>query len=253
MRTLSTLTKTVATCALLVAPAAAGAVTINFETGYTDNQVINSGDALLDDTGAVTGVTVTTTPGHTMSIEASGMDSTDTVDGFVNDPIPRSEGNRDIESDIETERLGAFFLRATDGLSGDFLTFNPVFSLNFAGGASEVSAQIWDIDGNTRQGSEAWRLIATFAGGATQEILSPEYSTNDDDNSLNGQDWSFSFSSMANDIMRIDFLFVGTKREGIGVAFDNLSVSQVPLPAGAVLLLSALGAGAFMRRRRTAV
>lgn len=241
--------------AFAMAPAMSSAATlINFESGYSDNQELADGTLLLDSSGNTTNVRISTQNDNTMSVEASGAAATsggsDTLpDGFVNDPL----GQNDVESAIAHESLGGFFLRNTAALS-DNPFINPVFTLEFLGGASGVSAEIWDIDGNSIQGSEKWDVVATVTGIGSVTISSPEFFSTANGSSLNGQAWTFDFTYGANLIEKIDFFFEGTKTTGIGVAFDNLQVSQVPLPASALLLLGGLGGlvAAGRRRRKAA-
>lgn len=231
--------------ATVISVASASAATvINFENGYSDDQVLGDGTALLDTHGNVSNVYLSTPGSNTMSIEASG-DERSGPDAFVNDPM----GKTDVASANETASLGGFFLRATESLDGNYLNYNPVFKLTFKGGVSKVSAEIWDIDGNRRQGSEGWKIIAHLTGGRTSQVLSPQFMTTSDAGSLNGQAWNFSFATTGNEILSLDFIFTGTKKRGIGVAFDNLTVAAVPLPSAGFLLIAGIGAlGAFRRR-----
>jgi hypothetical protein len=242
-------------------PATASTMTINFESGYSDNDELADGHALLDSAGNPTNVTISTPNENTMSVEAAGDSGASTTDddtspdSFWNDPL--GGAFEDTESAGFENGLGNFFLRNTTALTFDAGAVNPVFSLLFGGkGAAMVSAEIWDIDGNDSQGTERWTLNAYDNGGVgIGEIVSPKGTTTADDTSLNGQPWEFTFSDIGA-ISRIDFNFTGSKTSGIGVAFDNLSVTAVPLPASALLLLGGLGGlggvSALRRRKRAA-
>lgn len=231
-----------AAAAALIAPVAASAATmINFESGYNDNDALSSPTELLDSNGVASGVTLTTINGS-MSVEATGSDATA---GFINDTL----GSQDAENS-NLDGLGGYFLRTTNALSGS--NINPIFSLSFAGGASAVSGEIWDIDGNAGQGSEGWDVIAHLAGGGTAIQSSPILSNNNlnrNGETLDGLPWAFSFEGEGT-ILSLDFAFVGSKTSGIGTAVDNLVVAAVPLPAGGLLLLSGFGVAAAMRRRK---
>lgn len=222
-------------------PAAASAATlINFESGYTDNQALNSGTTLLDSTGALSNVTLTTNNGS-MSVEKTGRDS---VNGFINDTMR----GPDHENDGGLNGLGDYFLRTTNALSGK--NVNPVFELNFAGGASAVSGEIWDIDGINANNSEGWDVVAYFFDNTTSTLSSPIYSNNNlnqGSENLDGQAWEFSFENQGI-IAKLEFVFTGSKTSGIGTAVDNLRVSTVPLPASALLLLAGVGGLGAMRR-----
>lgn len=226
-------------------PFTASAATVNFETGYTDNQQLGDPVTLLDSTGAASIVSLSTTNANTMSIEARG--NSDATLGFVNDVL----GGGDVEATGETASLGNFFLRTTSALSGDYSQFNPVFTLTFAGGASSVSGQLWDIDGTSSDNTEQWEVVATLVGGGMQTLTSPLGDSNGA-TSLDGRPWDFAFNTAGNDIAFLDFKFTGSKTSGIGAAFDNLNVSQVPLPAGGLLLLCGLAGLGAMRRRKLA-
>lgn len=226
-----------------MAPACA-ATLINFENGFVDDQILGDGSALLDASGNVSNVYLSTVNNNTMSIEAVG-DEPNGPDAFVNDPM----GKTDIASAHEASSLGRYFLRATEALSGNYLNLNPLFTLTFKGGASKVAAEIWDIDGNARQGSEGWKIIATLAGDRRAEVLSPHFMNTSDTGSLNGQAWKFNFETAGNEILSLDFIFTGTKKHGIGVAFDNLTVATVPVPSAGFLLIAGIGALGALRRR----
>ena len=232
-----------ASAAAFLLPAAASAATLmNFESGCTDNELLSSPTVLRDSTGAASNVTLSSINGS-MSVAATGSDATA---GFINDTL----GLNDTENAGALGALGGYFLRTTNALSGPAI--NPVFSLSFAVGASAVSGEIWDIDGNRNQDSEGWDVVAHLAGGGTSTISSPILSNNrltGGGPTLDGLPWSFSFSGVGT-IKSLDFVFTGSKQTGIGAAVDNLKVSAVPLPAGGLLLLSGLGVAAVLRRRK---
>jgi len=230
-----------AAMACLLPVASNAATMIDFETGYQDNDVLVSGTELLDSLGNNSGVKVVTQNGS-MSVEASGSDTTA---GFIND----SQGVQDEENN-GLSGLGGFFLRTTNALSGP--NVNSVFSLDFGNGVLGVSGEIWDIDGNSGQGSEGWDVIATLKNGGSATQSSPILSHNQitgQNPTLDGLPWAFNFQGIGT-ITSLDFNFTGSKTSGIGTAVDNLSVAPVPLPAGGLLLLSGLGAAAFLRRKR---
>jgi hypothetical protein len=230
----------------LALPASSMAATlVNFEQGYDDNQLLTTPIGLLDSAGNASGVTLNAGAG-TMSIEKSG--SSDLTTGFVTDTIIPNDTDIDATAD-----LGGYFLRTTGALNVNLQNFNPVFSLSFAGGASAITGEIWDIDGTQTLGTESWTLNAHTRSGGVLSLDSFVGSTNGTDTttSLDGMAWKFSFDASGSDaITSLDFVFTGTKTTGIGVAFDNLTVAPVPLPAGGLLMLTALGAVAALRRRK---
>jgi hypothetical protein len=215
------------------------ATLINFEGGsYTDNQTLNTPVELLDSMGNASGVTLTSTAG-TMTVEEAG--SSDPALGFVNDQLGSEDTDQDANFDLDS-----YFLRTTAALSTNLNNFNPVFTLNFLNAASTVSGQIWDIDGNNTQGTEAWKLTAFLADSSTTEIFSP-VGTNNNAGSLDGKAWEFMFASSIG-ITSIEFAFVGTKTTGIGVAFDNLEYTAVSAPTTAMILLIGLAYLGVSRR-----
>ncbi|TFL17640.1 hypothetical protein [Jannaschia formosa] len=228
---------------------AATVTSFGFDSGYADNAVFASdGIFLKDSSGATSDVVSLSTPGtNTMSVEQVG--SADTGNGFLYDS-GGTPAKYDVASPLETaSSLGSHFLRTTTGLTGSFVTSAAVFRFDFAGGVAAVSGELWDIDGNTSQGSEAWRVVVILSGGGTVEALSPVGTNNKDTTSLDGQSWRFSFARAGNEIEALDFHFVGSKTTGIGAAFDNLTITQVPLPTGALLLGGALIGLVGLRRR----
>ena len=236
---------------ILSAGIAQANVTINFENGYTDNEELSDNEVLLDSSGVASIVSIFTQNANTMSVEASGDSSASATDeapdGFVNDPL--GDPNNDIATGSQTPGLGNFFLRTTEALNVSLTPLNPVFTLKFSKNVLKADGEIWDIDGNGSQGTEKWDVIARLADGTTETITSPEHDDTSDTGSLNGQPWKFAFAG-SGEIESIDFFFRGTKTEGIGVAFDNLNVSPVPLPAGVLLLGLGLGGLAIYRRRQ---
>ncbi|AVL52232.1 VPLPA-CTERM sorting domain-containing protein [Roseobacter denitrificans] len=179
-----------------------------------------------------------------MTVEATGSPGGDTI-GFVNDTMRPNDTDDDATAD-----LGNFFLRTTNALSGPLNT-TPVFSLSFAGGASSVSGEIWDIDGTSVNNTEQWNVTANLLGGGSSSILSFLGSSNGSNTatSLDGKAWAFSFSGLGT-ITSVDFNFVGSETTGIGAAVDNLVIAPVPLPAGGLLLISGFAVAAAVRRRR---
>lgn len=228
----------------LCLPAVASAATIiNFENGYSDDEELTSPTELLNSLGNASGVTLTA-PSGSMTVEATGSPGGDTI-GFVNDTMRPNDTDDDATAD-----LGNFFLRTTNALSGPLNT-TPVFSLSFAGGASSVSGEIWDIDGTSVNNTEQWNVTANLLGGGSSSILSFLGSSNGSNTatSLDGKAWAFSFSGLGT-ITSVDFNFVGSETTGIGAAVDNLVIAPVPLPAGGLLLISGFAVAAAVRRRR---
>ncbi len=149
----------------------------------------------------------------------------------------------------ETRSLGDFFLRATTEV-----TERPPFSMivQYTQPTAAFSGEIWDIDGNTAQGSEKWtiEIYGSDGGSAFSDSFdSPEWATTDS-SSLDGKAWFFEY--VAADGVEIDevrFVFSGTKTTGIGLAFDNFNSTAVPEPA-TMSLLGLGGLALLVKKRR---
>jgi len=231
--------KMVAVSALFSLSVSSQATLINFESGYVDNQDLNTPIELLDSLGNASGVTLASTAG-TMTIEEAG--NGDPALGFVNDQLGSADTDEDANYDLDY-----YFLRTTAALSANLHDFNPVFTLDFSDPAVYVSAQIWDIDGNFSQGTEAWKVTALLGDMSTTQILSP-VGSNIGSRSLDGKAWEFMFGSYAG-IKSITFEFIGSKTQGIGVAFDNLAFA-VSGPGSSMILFMGLAILLVSLRRK---
>lgn len=167
-------------------------------------------------------------------------------DGFLNDQLRQ----RDAETGSPTPGLGTYFLRTNSDFSGRG-PGDTFMSVIYDAPETAASGEIWDIDGNSSQGTEKWDVVFSLSGGVVATVGSPEGTTNGA-GSLDGLPWLFSYSGSAFD--RIDFVFTGTKQTGIGLAFDNFRTdATVPVPATLALLgLGLAGLGVATRRRQAA-
>ena len=142
-------------------------------------------------------------------------------------------------------QLGAWTLALPTHLPGTAL----LVSYDVAMGV--VAGDIWDIDGNAKQGTEQWRVDAlAFDGSVLASILSPLGETLDADG-LNAKPWHYEFDREVADIWALRFDFVGSKTWGIGVAFDGFG-GEGPEPGTLGLLAGGTAALAFARRRAAA-
>lgn len=156
--------------------------------------------------------------------------------------------------------LGNWLLRtdgqlASRGPSGQFGggIFMKILYNNLVTGAS---GQIWDIDGHGKNATEQWEVLA-FNGTNLVGMDTSPMGNSGGPESLNALPWAFSLGS-ATGFDRIEFKFIGTKKSGIGLAFDNFNATSaqlvaVPAPASSIWLfgfgLGLLGLGLTARRR----
>jgi hypothetical protein len=235
--------------------AKAASVVLDFEIGGlgytpTDNQLVGP--------NTFNAYNVRFVPGQSgLAFEEQGDQGSGDDSGFVNDPA----GTRDTERPDAAGGLGEYFLRQTLTLGSqqNFNADDPIFSIQYlATPTGHISGEIWDIDGNNSQGTEKWVVSAFDASNnLLNSVTSPVgTTTNNGDNPFQAGPWTFAFdpAALSGGIDRLDFLFHGTKTEGIGVAFDNFQtgVAPVPVPAALPLLVSGLGALGFFARRRRA-
>lgn len=169
----------------------------------------------------------------------------DGTDGFVNDQMMV----RDIGNDGPPSALGNWFLR-TDGTINVEGSTNRFLRITYSNPVSEASGEIWDIDGNTGQGSERWDLELFLNGSPVTTIQSPE-GTDNGPGSRDGLPWTFN-AAPGQMFDEIQFLFSGTKTTGIGLAFDNFNTNEanVPVPASLGLLGAGLVGFGLSRRVR---
>lgn len=149
--------------------------------------------------------------------------SADGTDGFV------ACGGLDIASAGYAAQLGNFFMRGRPG--GGF----GRLVIDYSGGVvSGASGEIWDIDGLTN-GTEQYRLRAFDSIGTLLAVIDSPVSTQDSgcpNTEFDGRPWTFSFAGVPG-IARITVEFIGTKTNGVGLAFNNFNATgDQPVPAG---------------------
>lgn len=210
--------------------APASAAVIDFEGGADDQAITAS-------TFSAQNVRFEAAEGVDLAFEKVGDDETD---GFLYD------ADRAYDRAAENPgRLGDTFMRTGQQVSSRDLN-GPVFSVAYDRAPTlPIGGEIWDIDGNSAQGTEQWAVQAYSSEDALiAEQISPE-GTKLGAGTLDGRAWSFLFDGEGydlGDIARIDFSFIGTKDRGIGLAFNNFETgAPVPLPAAAWFLITAVG------------
>ena len=151
-------------------------------------------------------------PESTAFFERSGPD---VVDGFA------ACNGRDVAALGFGPQLGGFFLRATPGADYGLLV------ITYSGGVvSAASGEIWDIDG-VSIGTEQYRVRAYDSGGALLATIDSPLSSQESgcaNTELDGKPWTFNFVATPG-IARITIDFVGSKTNGIGLAFNNFNAT----------------------------
>lgn len=188
----------------------AASINIDFETRFAGHETD------IDDPYTIGGVTFTR--GKDQTVVKTGAPQ----DGFVpND-------------NIACGMFGDFFL--TD----DFTANQTVdLTLDFDGPVTGLQFYIGDIDGGGGN-REVFEAVATLAGGGTSTISF----TSGDAGTGNSIATLFDFGTDAITSVSIS----GSTANGNRI--DNISATAVPLPAGAVLMLTGLAGLGLLRRRK---
>ncbi len=156
------------------------------------------------------------------------------------------------DSDFSADGLlGDFFLRQPDGIGVLPGPFVIDYDTNLP--IDQLSGEIWDIDGGAN--TEQWRVDVLDANnGLLTQQLSPLGALGSGNAPLDSRPWTFEFTDLAAlsaPVDRVVLNFVGTKTDGIGLAFNNFDVQVIPEPSA--IALTGLGlvlvAGAGLRRR----
>jgi hypothetical protein len=211
--------------ALLATPLSAQVIT--FETdpagaGSVDDAVLGLASAYTVGPLSITfgfDADLNGVPETTAAFEAAGPD---VLDGFA------ACIARDTAAPGFGAQLGNFFLRGNSG--ADF----GVLVITYSGGVvNGATGEIWDIDGISN-GTEQYRVRAFDSGGTPLATIDSPLSTQDSgcaNTELDGKPWTFSFVGVPG-IARITIDFIGTKTQGIGLAFNNFNATgEQPVPA----------------------
>jgi len=136
--------------------------------------------------------------------------------GFIS-----SYGDRyDIAATGSELLLGNFFLRQQQAYK-PFGTLHILYDSLLP--VTSASGEIWDIDGK-KSATEQFLVQAFNRTNLLASISSP-LGDSYDNSSLDGKPWVFGFNGL-NDITRIEISFTGSKKHGIGLAFNNFSPIQ---------------------------
>lgn len=167
-------------------------------------------------------------------LEATGDDA---LDGFVNNTLLQG----DVPDAAYASLLGDFFLRPQQpgAVPAPFIIdYNTTLSI------SALSGEIWDIDGGL--GTEQWQVDVL---DSAFNVLASQTSPLGSGPSLDSLPWIFAFSGLPAGVDKVRLTFIGTKTDGVGLAFNNFSPFAVPEPGTALLLGLGLIVLAGSRRR----
>lgn len=156
--------------------------------------------------------------------EAAGNDA---LNGFLDNTL----GVPDTALPGFAGQLGGFFLRPQQpgAVPAPFIVdYNTILSI------SALSGEIWDIDGGV--GTELWQVDVL---DVTNNVLASQTSPLGSGPALDGLPWTFAFSGLPAGVDKLRLTFLGTKIDGVGLAFNNFNPFAIPEPGTA--LLFALG------------
>lgn len=240
--------------AALFVSAQATATVINFENAHSAYG-LNDNDLL----------TTQYQPSDGLTFQGAYLEHTGGADGnpqgFLYDKTGKSDTQNPHLSTLQpgVPGLGNWFLRtggniANRGPEGEFgggIFMKILYDSTVTG----ASGQIWDIDGHGVNKSEQWNVLAYNAAGELVASDKSPLGIKTGDGSLDGLPWTFSLSA-ATGFNLIEFQFIGTKPDNIGLAFDNFNATSavaVPAPSSSIGLfgfgLGLLGLGLARRRR----
>ncbi len=157
-------------------------------------------------------------------------------------------GSPDLAAPPFGPQLGNYFLR---GVTPGAIPPPFIVDYNTAQTITELSGEIWDIDGQS-QATELW-LVEVLDGA--NNVLTSQYSPLGDSLALDSRPWTFAFTGLPVGVDKIRITFQGTKPNGtVGLAFNNFSPTiALPEPSSIALLvvgLAPLGVLIARRRRR---
>ena len=106
-----------------------------------------------------------------------------------------------------------------------------IIDYNTTLGISALSGEIWDIDGGI--GTEQWQVDVL---DAALNVLASQISPLGSGSVLDSRAWTFAFSGLPAGVDKVRLSFIGTKTDGVGLAFNNFSPFAVPEPGTAMLV-----------------
>ena len=163
----------------------------------------------------------------------------DVLDGFANaTTLMNDTANGGLAG-----QLGSFFLRQFQPGTPPppfIVDYNTVLTI------TALQGEIWDIDGAPTN-TEQWRV--EVLDGANS-ILTSQISPLGNSLAMDGLPWVFSFTGLPAGVDKLRITFIGSKTNGLGLAFNNFDPTSVPEP-GAISLAAISVAAAMTVRRRS--
>jgi len=218
---------------------------IDFESGYSDLQPINS----AIDTGDNL-VTISTTGNTNSAISFIAKVGTPPRTGFTTGSNPLVTDDEAVDG-----RAGGFFL--TDDTVGDVAVNSADYVFNFADGITDLSLDIFDfrVDGGAQVNDSATATLTLFSDEAMTNMIGMTSFTADLQNQPIDGNWE-NLLVIADGVAVKAVLDLGGLDRGVGV--DNIQfttepppVNPVPEPSSFVLMgLGAIGLLGFRRRQQ---
>jgi hypothetical protein len=203
-----------------VSQARAGLITFELDANGitpTDNGIVGLNDIFFDgDVGISFGFD---TDNDGILDQNAVYEVAGNIDRGNNDTGFKGEYGDDTAAPNYALQLGHFFLRQSTPYS-QFGIFTILYNSEHP--IVAASGEIWDIDGKLKNDKTEQFLVEAFNGDT---LLASIMSPLGIDRSLDAKPWTFGFNNLS-DINKIEISFVGGKKSGIGLAFNNFSPIQ---------------------------
>ncbi|NEP88827.1 MAG: PEP-CTERM sorting domain-containing protein [Okeania sp. SIO2C2] len=211
---------------------------VDFESGFTDGQLVNS---------------VTANNGNVLTFWTGNQTPTSNPEiAQIGDPITAFSSS---DGATLQSQIGNFFL--TDGLSGPGASN---YFIEFSQAVSEVSIDLLDLDALSVNGGPGVATVTVFSDSFSTVINSQDFLGSTGPVSLETLD-TFSISGNLNAIKSLSIVYSVNGAGDIGTGIDNITFTQfepsqgetqsTPEPASILGLLAfgAAGAGSKLKRK----